>query len=1213
MTEVPIPQRRIDGSARPVPELTVKAAADVAALRRLDVAGPSERSELPAQEADLEGIVAQAWAALFDAENPGPDDDFFLAGGDSLAATRLASALGLNTGREVTVEDIFVGQTVKGIAARVRSAAVGSALPTGSAAMLSPGQRRIWFVEQFIPGVPVHNVAMAEQITGALDLAALSSAFEQVTIRQAALRWRLRPSGGLPAVMVPDPMPVAIPVDDLSNLDGPAREPALSALLNDEVHTPIDLTGGPLWRVRLVRLDNEEHVLVITLHHIIYDGWSQASLYRELGQEYRRALGGGEDFALPAVTFADYVAWTLDRAHRNGQADAEWWVQHLVGAPTVLDLPRDRPRPSVLSFTGDTRATSVGAELAGDVAQLAMSEGATIGAVLLAAFSVLLQRLTGQHDQVVGIPMADRGHAAFESLIGFFLRILPLRLTVDDHAAFVEHVHRCSEELAAARAHADAPLEHIVDRVGGQRDLARNPLFQVMFNVYNFAEARLELGAATVRPRQAGVPGSLVDLTLYVIFRDDDIRLEAAYNCDLFDGARIDAMLASYTHLLRDLVSNRARPVAAACARPSAARLPDWTARLTSDVAASPGLLEQIRAVARRVPDSVAVEEPGRVLSYRRLLQVADAAAGALRAVDVRSGDVVAVLAERTAVLPAVLLGVLSTGARWAVFDCELSGQELRTRLAAVEPRAVIRFSGNDAVRPVIGDTVPVIDAVGIIETGAQHHSADDAMATDRGYLSFTSGTTGEPKAIDTDEAPLVHFLNWYRATFGLASDARFALLGGLAHDPVLRDMFTPLTCGGRLSVPDAGLFRDPSRLLTWLTGQRITVVHVTPQLVRMMAAAADSAPALETLRLVAVGGDQLTEGDAAVLQMIAPHARLLNFYGTTETPQAQAYQEIFRGAERTLDRDTLSAMRSMPVPVGEGIDGAQLLVMSICGQPAAVGELGEVVVRSRYLSNGYIGQPPDDRRFAELPGAGEGRVYRTGDLGRYSPAGAVTLAGRSDDQVKISGYRVELGAVEGALCTHPDVERAAVRVFEIGGVPALHAYVVTKKNTLSELDLVRYARSRLPVYAVPSGVTLLAALPLTPTGKVDRKALPSPGISRDIHAASNDTPNDDLEHLILGAWYEVLGVSRITCDDNFFEIGGNSMAIIEVHARLKQALDRPVSVVDLFRFPTVRSLAEHLVGGRVDTGLLAADLRGRMRRRRSGRRAPRATGELER
>ena len=342
----------------------------------------------------------------------------------------------------------------------------------------------------------------------------------------------------------------------------------MSALLNDEVHTPIDLTGGPLWRVRLVRLDNEDHVLVITVHHIIFDGWSQAILYRELGQEYRRALSGGEDVTLPGATFADYVAWNVDRAHRDGPADTEWWAQHLLGAPTVLDLPRDRPRPSVLSFTGDTRATSVGAELAAEVARLAMSEGATIGAVLLAAFSVLLLRLTGQRDQVICVPMADRGHAAFESLIGFFIRMLPLRLTVDDDAGFVEHVHRCGDELAAARAHADAPLEQIVDRVGGQRDLSRNPLFQVMFNVYNFAEARLELGAATVRPRQAGVPGSLVDLTLYVIFREDDIRLEAAYNCDLFDGARIDAMLASYTHLLRDLVKNRARPVAAACARP---------------------------------------------------------------------------------------------------------------------------------------------------------------------------------------------------------------------------------------------------------------------------------------------------------------------------------------------------------------------------------------------------------------------------------------------------------------------------------------------------------------------------------------------------------------------------------------------------------------------------------------------------------------------
>ena len=1159
------------------------------------------------RETEFERTIAEAWTTLFGVEDPGPDDDFFLAGGDSLAATRLASAIRLGTGRDVSVEDVFVGQTLGGIAARARLADPGTTLPTGSVAVLSSAQRRLWFVEQFVPDVPVHNVVMAERVRGRLDVAALESAFERVAAGQAALRWRLTPGDGVPTVTVADPAPVRIPVDDLSDLDALAQEPALRALLDAEVHALIDLAGGPLWRSRLVCLGDEDHIVVITVHHIIFDGWSQAILYRELGEAYHRALSGGqaEEPAPPEVTFADYTAWTLSQAKRDGPAATRWWAEHLAGAPTVLDLPRDRPRPAVLSFAGASCLTVADAELAGDVARLAMSEGATVGAVLLAAFSVVLRRLTGQHDLIVGVPMADRGHADFDDLIGFFIRVLALRLKVDDHAAFAEHVHRCRDELTAARVHADAPLERVVEALGVQRDLTRNPLFQVMFNVYNFAEAHLELASAAVEPWQVGVPGSLVDLTLYVIFRDGGIRLEAAYNCDLFDSARISALLDSYTHLLRVLVSHPARPVATASARPDGTNLPDWKPPLLSVIADGPGLLEQVRAAGFLAPDCVAVEEAGRTLSYRELLRLVDGTAATLRAAEVRSGDVVAVLAGRTAALPGVLLGILSTGARWAVLDCELPGSAVDRRLAAIGPRFLIRCCGGGATSRAPGQDVLVIDAA----AASSQRQMLDAPASDRGYLSFTSGTTGEPKAIDSGEMPLVHFLNWYRKTFGLDRDARFAMLSGLPHDPLLRDMFTPLSCGGTLLVPAAELLKDPTGLLTWLADRSATVMHVTPQLVRMMAAVADGALALESLRLVAVGGDQLTEGDAAALRQIAPRARLLNFYGTTETPQAQAYFEI-ANAERAPDRDRLAALRSMPVPVGAGIDGAQLIVMSICGRPAAVGELGEVVVRSRYLSNGYLKPSMNGDRFEALPGAGDGRVYRTGDLGRYGPSGAVTLAGRSDDQVKIRGYRVELGEVENVLRSHPQVVLAAVRLFEHAGASALHAYAVTSPGPVSESALIEFARSQLPSWAVPASITLLAALPLTTAGKIDRSALPPPGRARYASGFSGDLPGDDLERLILGIWCEVLGASDVGLSDNFFEIGGNSMAIIDVQARLIQTLDRQVRVVDLFRFPTIRRQAEFLAGGQMDADLLASDLRGQTRRRRSGRRARPRTQE---
>jgi amino acid adenylation domain-containing protein len=1209
--------------------MTVNAKLDFAVLHELSPAEPAEPVAPVEPETEFERAVARSWAALFDVPQPGLLDDFFVVGGDSLSAMRLVSAIRRATGREVSAEDVFAGRTVGGIAARVAMAAAitGADLPTGSAPALSPAQSRLWFVDQFAPGVPVHNMVMPEHVTGALEVTALERAFEYVTRRQPALRWRLRPGGSVPAVTVADPVPVTITVEDLSALPAAARSAAVDGRLGDEARTPIDLTAGLPWRIRLLRLDPHEHVLVITVHHIVFDGWSQGILYRELGEAYRRLLAGETladdalaDDAPGQVTFADYTAWSRAQAERNGPADAAWWERHLSGAPTVLDLPRDRPRPAVLSFGGASRGTLVDAAVTAAVTRLARAEGTTAGVVLLAAFSVLLQRLTGASDQVVGIPVADRGQGELEHLIGFFIQTLPLRLTVDGQATFADLIRSCRHELASSRRRADAPLDRIVGVLGGRRDVTRNPLFQVMFNVYNFEEPRLELGSAVARPLRAGVPGSLVDLTLYAIPRDGGLRLEAAYNSDLYDGPRIEALLESYAQLLRDLVSDPGRDVAAASARPDGTALPDWTTPLSCDIPGSPGLLEQVRAATRATPDSVAVEAAGQHLSYVSVAGIIDSTAAAVRAAPVRAGEVVAVLARPAASLPAVLLGVLATGAKWVVLDGELPGPALARRLAAVRPRALIRcgLEATGATEAADGYAVPVIQVDGLsgAVTAAEPAAAAepvvtagtvaDVRAAARGYLSYTSGTTGEPQLVDTGEAPLVHFLNWYRVTFGLDRTARFAMLSGVAHDPLLRDIFTPLTCGARLAVPPVGLRTDPARLLDWLEERQITVLHLTPQIVRMIAAGQGRARGLTALRLVAVAGDQLTEGDAAVLRRIAPRARLVNFYGTTETPQAQAYWEI---PETVSDQEMAPGLRAMPVPVGSGIDGTQLLVVSVCGLPAAVGELGEVAIRSRHLSHGYVDRPLSGQRFAPLPGMGDGRLYRTGDLGRYGPAGSATLAGRADDQVKVRGFRVELGEVEAALRTHQQVENAAVALFERDGTSALHAYVVARQPGTPESGILQHARDRLPAYAVPSSITLLPAMPLTGAGKIDRAALPPPGQAVPLRPAGGDVPQGDLQLLVLAVWREVLGLPRAGSNDNFFEIGGHSMAIIEVQSRLQDRLGRPVLVVDLFRFPTIMSLAEHLSSGGTDASLLDADRRGRLRRQRTTRPRARARG----
>lgn len=1191
--------------------LTVNAKIDFAALRRSNNIGVAQQASRSEPKNEIENIVADEWTALFGIARPDRDADFFLAGGDSLTAMRLASSLRRSTGKQIEVGEIFSGRTVAGIAARLADAEVltSNEPPVRSAAALSSAQRRMWFVEQLAPGTPVHNIMLAEHVTGALDRAALTTAFERLAMNQAVLRWRLRHGDGLPIVTVADAPVVTVTFDDLSDLDAQARQSRLSGILDGEALTPIALTGEALWRVRLVRLAAAEHVLVITLHHIIFDGWSQDVLYRELGDLYGRILAA--EPARPASqevrTFADYSAWTAGEEARNGSVDTTWWQQHLAGAPTVLDLPRDRHRPATLNFSGEKRGRQLDPALAASIKRLATASGTTIGAVMFAAFGVLISRLTGERDLIVGTPMADRRHAEFENLLGFFIRTLPLRLKVDDNATFTEHIRRSNTEFEAARRHADAPLERVVQAMGVARDPSRNPLFQVMFNIYNFAEARLELGRALGRSLQTSVPGSLVDLTFYVILRDDSIWLETVYNSNLYHAPRIDAMLQSYCHLVRSLADAPEEPVGVIDLRSPDCGLPDWQQVLSRDVPASPGLVEQFRAVARDDPRRLAVDGPDGALSYADLLRISENTATVLQARAVRCGDAVAVLAERSAVLPGVLLGVLSAGARWAILDSELPAQAISRRLLTINPRALIRAC-RSPVPPCAGPEVPVIDAGDCVQ--GTHTSAPAISREDyRGYLSFTSGTTGEPKAIAAREAPLVHFLNWYRGAFSLDRTARFAMLSNVAHDPLLRDMFTPLTCGGTLVVPGSGILRDPLRLLTWLNDQSITVAHVTPQVIRMIAAGHGNAPALGALRIVGVAGDQLTEADVSVVRTIAPHARLLNFYGTTETPQVQAFHEV-REPERALTRDELGGRRAMPVPVGKGIDGTQLLVLNVRGRPAAVGELGEVVIRSLHLSSGYLDSRLDATAFAPLPGAGEGSIYRTGDLGRYAPSGAVTLAGRIDDQVKVRGFRVELGEVESALRAHPAVQEAAARLVD---PESLHAYITPAGTVIPAPDILRYLRTMLPAYAVPSGISVLPALPRNGSGKVDRAMLPPPQQDAGTPAGRHDRPEGEFEQLLAAIWRDVLGLPRIAVNNSFFEIGGHSMAIIDVQTRLQRSLGYLVPIVDLFRFPTIRSLATHLASRSADSHLLDAESRGRLRLELARRRRPHAyRGDLD-
>jgi amino acid adenylation domain-containing protein len=1050
----------------------------------------------------------------------------------------------------------------------------------------------------------VHNIAIAERLRGRIRVAAVRAALTAVARRHEVLRWRIGQPGGAPSVTVSPPAQVELPVDELSAMPPAQRAAALRRLLEREARTPFDLAAGPPWRARLIRLGRGEHVLALTLHHIVFDGWSWGVLYKDLARGYLAAIRGTDgDLGQLRPAFADYVASLARRDPERARRDLTWWTTHLAGAPPVLDLPADRPRPPVHTFRGASRDAQVGTQVTARLRALASAAGATPFAALLAAFGQLLGRLTGQRDLIVGTPLADRRNAAFEPVIGFFIQILPLRLRIRDDTGFTELVRRCRDEVAAALGHADTPLERIVETLGGSRDLARTPLVQVLFNMYNFAEPHLELPGIAAEPLPPGLPGSLFDLTLYVREHHGGLALRAVYNPDLYDAARIDALLAGYVTLLDELTAEPDRPVRQARLRPAGSVLPGWDTALAKWD--GPGVIERVRQVVSAHPAAVAVSGPAGTLTYRELADVWARTAAAVKDADAAPGDAVALLAAREPRLPAVLLGVLETGARWAVLDPALPASRLARQLDAVKPRLVIRFSAAGDQPLPLGQVpaVHVDELAGSARPARRAGGPAAAAAGARGYLSLTSGTTGDPKPVITPERPLAHFLDWYPAAFRLGRSDRFALISGLAHDPLLRDALTPLVLGARLCVPEQAWLRDPARLAGWLRAEEITVAHLTPQLARLLTARGHGGahPVLPSLRLIGLAGDQAMAADMTALRRLAPQARIVNFYGATETPQAQACYEPAAG---TAGADGFGGApdRGQPVPVGQGIDGAQLLVLGPGGGLAGAGELGEVVIRSRHLASGYADAALTRERFAAAPGGDdEVRVFRTGDLGRFLPDGSVVLAGRADDQVKIRGFRVELGEVEAALAAHPDVRAACVTSARENGERLLRAYAVPARPGIHPQDLLAHLRAELPEHAVPPGVTLLATLPLTPNGKVDRQALPPPWPAPG--SGPRHEPASRTERLIAAVWREVLGVPRPGATDNFFEIGGHSLALVGVAVRLSSVLGRPVAVVDLFRHPSIRALAAHLDGDGHDPGLdsaarLAARRRQRVRRK---------------
>ncbi len=1170
--------------------------------------GKVDRAALPAPEppsaagatpprTPIEIALAGIWKDLLGVEEAKVEDNFFDLGGHSLLATQLVSRLRASLQVEVPLRIVFEHPILGDLAAAIASAGGEPALQEeirgalAREAPLSFSQERLWFLDRLLPGSWVYNIPSPMRLRGPLEPEVLARCFAEIVWRHESLRTRFEERKGAPVQVVDPPAPVPMPRIDLSALPVPQRRREAERVTAWEATLPFDLERGPVLRFILVRLGAldgaEEHAVLMTMHHIVSDGWSVGVFFGELTRLYE-AFATGRPSPLPPlpVQYPDFARWQRDwLTGERLEEQLAYWRGRLGGHPPGLDLPRDRPRPAIQTFRGGAANLELPRGLSERLKALALTEKSSPFMLLLAAFEVLLQRLSGQEDVLVGTPVAGRTRPEIEGLIGFFLNTLVLRTDLSGWPAFRELVRRVRAAALGAYTHQDVPFERLLEDLQPERDLSRTPLFEVFFNFLNFPPSRAKLpGGVSVEPLEFGETESKFDLTIYAMEGEEGFIFKLVYNADLFDRSRMEEMLRQYRSLLSQVVLEPDRSIDSfsLLTAEATALLPDPREPLGEE---GTGLVHELFAdQARRRPERIALADVDGAWTYGELHHAVRCLAGCLRANGVQPGDRVAIHAHRSAPLVWAIFSVLEAGAAFVILDPTHPPSRLARGVDLANPRAVLAIAAAGEPGEELADRlaeVPLrLDLPGGGPAGARVLLADlpadlpEAEVRlgpdDLALVAFTSGSTGGPKGILGRHGPLSHFLPWQRQRFDLSGNDRHSMLSGLSHDPLQRDVFGALCTGATLCIPSPEDFAAPGRLAAWMAREEVSVSNLTPAMAQMLTeppGGGAEAPEIPSLRWAFLIGDVLTRRDVERLHHAAPGVTCVNLYGATETQRALGYHVV----ERSADLPPV-------LPLGRGMKDCQLLVLDRAGRLAGIGEVGEIAIRSPHLARGYLGDEALTReRFLANPFTGRpgDRIYRTGDLGRYLPDGQVAFAGRADGQVQIRGFRVETGEIETVLGAQPGIREAVVMARETPGAVGdrrLVAYVVADPERPPDPVAVREAlRRRLPVYMIPSAYVVLERLPLLPNGKVDRRSLPEPAEDRQAEHVPPSTPT---EETLAEIWRSLMGVERIGAGDDFFRLGGHSLLATRVAARARDAfgIELPLSV--LFQETTLSQLA---------------------------------------
>ncbi|HYX24954.1 MAG TPA: amino acid adenylation domain-containing protein, partial [Thermoanaerobaculia bacterium] len=1034
---------------------------------------------------------------------------------------------------------------------------------------LSFAQERLWFLDQLEPGSSAYSIPMSLHLSGALDVAALSQVLTEVVRRHAVLRTRFVQSGGSPAQVVDPAESLVLPVVDLQDLPPELGRAEAIRLTAEEKRRPFDLARGPLLRTLLMQLGAGEHAIVLNQHHIASDGWSMGVLVQEVATLYP-AFVARRPSPLPdlAIQYADFALW--QRGWLRGEVlerEIAYWRQRLAGV-APLELPTDRPRPAVQTSRGASRSFFVERELAEEAAVLGRGQGATLFMAGLAVFAALLQRLSGQDDVAVGTPIAGRNRAELEGLIGFFVNTLVLRVDGAGEPGFRELLARVRETSLGAFAHQELPFEKVVEELQPQRDLSRSPLFQVMFALQNAPAETTELPGLVLRPFHSEKTTSKFDLTFSLSDTGAGLAGGIEFNLDLFDPATIDRLAQRFTTLLRGIVADPGQPVSELPLLDEAevAQLAGWS-RSTEAVPEAACIHELFEAWADRDPIAAAVVTADAVLSYGELESRANRLARRLQRLGVGPEVTVGLSLPPSVEGVVALLAILKSGGVYLPLDPSYPQERRAWMLADSGARVLVTRESLKSELPV-GPEVVVLAVDTEAEAIARERSmrpVSPATLESLAYVIYTSGSTGTPKGVGVEHGAAACHLGALLREYGLGAGDRFLQMAAWSFDTSIEQLLTPLAAGATLALWEGEL--DLTELSRRIVELEVTVADLTPALLQVWSQeeAGREAPELP-VRLVISGGDTLSPKVARLWPSTPLRgARLLNVYGPTETVVTATVHDVEAGAP-------LSA-----VPIGRPLPGRSAHVLDRRGQPVPAGVPGELALGG-VLARGYLGRPeataerflPD--AFSGEPGA---RLYRTGDRVRWLASGELDFLGRIDQQVKVRGFRIEPGEIEAALARHPAVAQAAVVVTGDGAGRRLVAFLVgTGESPIPTAGELRAFLGRtLPDYMTPASFVEIGALPLTPAGKVDRRLLA--GLAPAPEAAEGSAaPSTPIQEILAGIWAEVLHLSGVGADDDFFALGGHSLLATQVVSRVREALGVELPLRSLFEKPTVETLA---------------------------------------